>query len=57
LNNKKKKTLYPFQVLHIINEVLEPVRSNSADTPIYNPNAFQFLNQSENLNLGDHRVR
>ncbi|XP_072764696.1 fasciclin-1 isoform X3 [Anoplolepis gracilipes] len=45
------------QVLHIINEVLEPVRSNSAETPIYNPNAFQFLNQSENLNLGDHRVR
>ncbi|XP_025990127.1 fasciclin-1 isoform X2 [Solenopsis invicta] len=45
------------QVLHIINEVLEPVRSNSAETSIYNPNAFQFLNQSENLNLGDHRVR
>ncbi|KMQ94714.1 fasciclin-1 isoform x2, partial [Lasius niger] len=44
-------------VLHIINEVLEPVRSNSAESPIYNPNAFQFLNQSENLNLGDHRVR
>lgn len=45
------------QVLHIINEVLEPVRSHSVESPIYNPNAFQFLNQSENLNLGDHRVR
>ncbi|KAH0947978.1 hypothetical protein HN011_007457, partial [Eciton burchellii] len=45
------------QVLHIINEVLEPVRSSSVETPVYNPNAFQFLNQSENLNLGDHRVR
>ncbi|XP_029155310.1 fasciclin-1 isoform X2 [Nylanderia fulva] len=45
------------QVLHIINEVLEPVRSNSAESPIYNPNAFIFLNQSENLNLGDHRIR
>ncbi|XP_011641357.1 fasciclin-1 isoform X2 [Pogonomyrmex barbatus] len=45
------------QVLHIINEVLEPVRSNSAESPIYNPNAFQFLNQSENLNLGIYRVR
>lgn len=45
------------QVLHIINEVLEPVRSNSVESPVYNPNAFQFLNQSENLNLGDHRVR
>ncbi|KAG5346384.1 FAS1 protein, partial [Acromyrmex charruanus] len=44
-------------VLHIINEVLEPVRSNSMESPVYNPNAFQFLNQSENLNLGDHRVR
>ncbi|XP_017877413.1 fasciclin-1 isoform X3 [Ceratina calcarata] len=45
------------QVLHIINEVLEPVRSKSAEMPIYNPNAFDFLNQSENLDLGIHRVR
>ncbi|XP_076544328.1 fasciclin 1 Fas1 domain-containing isoform X4 [Osmia lignaria lignaria] len=45
------------QVLHIINEVLEPVRVNSAEMPIYNPNAFEFLNQSENLDLGVHRVR
>ncbi|XP_053973898.1 fasciclin-1 isoform X2 [Hylaeus volcanicus] len=45
------------QVLHIINEVLEPVRPNSAEIPIYSPNAFEFLNQSENLDLGSHRVR
>ena len=45
------------QVLHIINEVLEPVRSNSAEMPISSPNAFEFLNQSENLDLGVHRVR
>ncbi|KAK1134515.1 hypothetical protein K0M31_007296 [Melipona bicolor] len=45
------------EVLHIINEVLEPVRSNSAEMPIYSPNAFEFLNQSENLDLGVHRVR
>ncbi|XP_046142475.1 fasciclin-1 isoform X3 [Osmia bicornis bicornis] len=45
------------QILHIINEVLEPVRANSAEMPIYNPNAFEFLNQSENLDLGEHRVR
>ncbi|XP_015431057.1 PREDICTED: fasciclin-1 [Dufourea novaeangliae] len=45
------------QVLHIINEVLEPVRSNSAEMPISSPNAFEFLNQSENLELGVHRVR
>ncbi|XP_043251597.1 fasciclin-1 isoform X3 [Colletes gigas] len=45
------------QVLHIINEVLEPVRPNSAEMPIYSPNAFEFLNQSEHLDLGAHRVR
>lgn len=45
------------QVLHIINEVLEPVRSNSPEIPIYNPNAFEFLNQSEILDIGSHRVR
>ncbi|XP_076237842.1 fasciclin 1 Fas1 domain-containing isoform X2 [Calliopsis andreniformis] len=45
------------QVLHIINEVLEPVRSNSPEIPIYNPNAFEFLNQSEILDIGAHRVR
>ncbi|XP_046589461.1 fasciclin-1 isoform X2 [Neodiprion lecontei] len=45
------------QVLHIINEVLEPVRSNPTAQPIYNPDALQFLNQSENLNLGQHRIR
>ncbi|KAI4477421.1 hypothetical protein M0804_012807 [Polistes exclamans] len=45
------------QVLHVIDEVLEPVRSMSSESPIYNPDAFQFLNQSENLNMGNHRVR
>lgn len=45
------------QVLHIIDEVLEPVRSNPTAQAIYNPDAFQFLNQSENLDLGPHRVR
>nr|XP_012225913.1 PREDICTED: fasciclin-1 isoform X5 [Linepithema humile] len=45
------------QVLHIINEVLEPVYSTSVESPIYNPDALMFLNQSEHLNLGDHRVR
>lgn len=44
------------QVLHVINEVLEPVRSNSAKM-ISNPNAYEFLNQSEELQLGVHRVR
>nr|CAD7432009.1 unnamed protein product [Timema monikensis] len=46
------------QVLHVIDEVLEPVASFTKDTlQIYNPDAYQFLNQSENLNLESHRVR
>ncbi|KAL2748639.1 fasciclin-1 isoform X1 [Vespula maculifrons] len=44
-------------VLHVIDEVLEPVRSISPESPIYNPDAFQFINQSENFNMGNHRVR
>ncbi|XP_020288792.1 fasciclin-1 [Pseudomyrmex gracilis] len=45
------------QVLHVIDEVLEPVRFTNPEWAVYNPNAFEFLNQSENINLGDHRVR
>ncbi|XP_069675634.1 fasciclin-1 isoform X4 [Periplaneta americana] len=46
------------QVLHVIDQVLVPMRSANEDTPqIYNPDAFQFLNQSENLDFEDHRVR
>ncbi|XP_023702117.1 fasciclin-1 isoform X3 [Cryptotermes secundus] len=46
------------QVLHVIDQVLVPVRSANKDTvQIYNPDAFQFLNQSENLDLEHHRVR
>lgn len=46
------------QVLHIIDQVLVPVRSAKKDGwQIYNPDAFRFLNQSENLDLEQHRVR
>lgn len=46
------------QVLHQISEVLEPVVSiRSADTPIVNPNALQFLNNTAQLNLGSRRTR
>lgn len=46
------------QVLHVIDQVLVPVRSaKKENVQIYNPDAFGFLNQSENLDLGDHRVR
>jgi DNA-binding winged helix-turn-helix (wHTH) protein len=44
-------------VLHKISEVLEPVQPLRSSEIIYNPNAFQFLNQSENLKLENHRVR
>ncbi|KAK6617553.1 hypothetical protein RUM44_005141 [Polyplax serrata] len=51
-NQRKKK-----QVLHMIDEVLEPVISTNPSVPLYNPDAYQFLNQSENIGLGKHRIR
>jgi hypothetical protein len=46
------------QVLHVIDKVLVPVRSANKDTaPIYNPDAFRFLNQSEKLDIEHHRLR
>ncbi|XP_046682361.1 fasciclin-1 isoform X3 [Homalodisca vitripennis] len=45
------------QVLHIIEDVLEPVRSTNPDAPLYNPDAWTFLNQSENIELDSHRIR
>lgn len=51
--SEKKK-----QVLHILEGVLEPVRATSgSDGLVYNPNAYQFLNNSENFDLENHRVR
>lgn len=46
------------QILHKISEVLEPVVSiHSADPPVVNPNALQFLNYTDQLNLGSRRTR
>ncbi|KAK0161204.1 hypothetical protein PV327_009699 [Microctonus hyperodae] len=45
------------QVLHRISEVLVPVLSNSQELLIYNPNAFQFINHSDSLNIGIYRTR
>ncbi|XP_051171468.1 fasciclin-1 isoform X2 [Leptopilina boulardi] len=46
------------QILHKISEVLEPVVSiKSADPPIVNPDALQFLNNTAQLNLGSRRTR
>ncbi|KAK0079744.1 hypothetical protein PV325_000870, partial [Microctonus aethiopoides] len=44
-------------VLHQISEVLVPVLSNSNELLIYNPNAFQFINHSDSLNIGKYRTR
>lgn len=52
-NQKGKK-----QVLHVIDEVLEPaLPSPTSTTPIYGPNAYQLVNRSETIDLGQHRVR
>jgi len=53
MNNQDK-----LQVLHVIDQVLVPVKSAKEDNvQIYNPDAFRFLNQSEYLDLDHHRVR
>lgn len=44
------------QVLHIIEEVLEPIITQS-DAGFYNPDAFQFLNYTESINNLDFTVR
>jgi hypothetical protein len=55
---RQKNNLDKVQLLHVIDQVLVPVRSAKKDNvQIYNPDAFQFLNQSENLDLEQHRVR
>lgn len=47
-----------FQVLHKIDEVLLPVMSpKTAANPLYNPNAWDFIEQYESLNINPHRVR
>lgn len=47
------------QVLHVIDDVLVPVTSRtvSDSSNLFNPNAFDFLNQSEDLDIGKHRIR
>jgi fasciclin 1 len=47
-----------FQVLHILDDVLSPLTVNpSSSVELDNPDAFQFLINSESLNIGHHRVR
>ncbi|XP_030371302.1 fasciclin-1 isoform X3 [Scaptodrosophila lebanonensis] len=47
------------QVMHIIDEVLEPLTTLPTAKPdaITNPDAYQFLQQADLLNIGDNRVR
>ncbi|XP_049869898.1 fasciclin-1 isoform X1 [Pectinophora gossypiella] len=48
------------QVLHVIDQVLQPLQphvSGSTSNPVYNPNAYQFLEHSDLFNIGVHRLR
>ncbi|KAI8122940.1 Fasciclin-1 [Lucilia cuprina] len=46
------------QVMHIIDEVLVPLTSlPTSKTEITNPDAFQFLQQADLLNIGENRLR
>ncbi|XP_014367289.1 fasciclin-1 isoform X2 [Papilio machaon] len=48
------------QVLHVIDQVLQPLQPlgpMSTTTPVYNPNAYQFLEHSDVFNIGQHRLR
>ncbi|XP_034949824.1 fasciclin-1 isoform X2 [Chelonus insularis] len=45
------------QVLHKISEVLEPILPNSPESLVSYPNAFEFLNTSDSLDLGTYRLR
>ncbi|KAH8306310.1 hypothetical protein KR018_007383 [Drosophila ironensis] len=46
------------QVMHIIDEVLEPLTAKSGDSDtIINPDALKFLQQAEQLNLDNFNVR
>ncbi|XP_073819009.1 fasciclin 1 Fas1 domain-containing isoform X2 [Musca autumnalis] len=52
-NNEGKR-----QVMHIIDEVLVPLTPlPNTKTEITNPDAFQFLQQSDLLDIGDNRLR
>ncbi|XP_014254837.2 fasciclin-1 isoform X4 [Cimex lectularius] len=45
------------QVLHVIEKLLEPVRFISPETTKYNPTAYDFLEGSEDVRLGNIRLR
>ncbi|XP_038220115.1 fasciclin-1 isoform X2 [Zerene cesonia] len=48
------------QVLHVIDQVLQPLLPHgpsSIGSPVYNPNAYQFLEHSDVFDIGQHRLR
>lgn len=48
------------QVLHVIDQVLQPLQPHGSTTissPVYNPNAYHFLEHSDLFNIGQHRLR
>ncbi|XP_052749257.1 fasciclin-1 [Galleria mellonella] len=48
------------QVLHVIDQVLQPLQPHgpgSSSSSVYNPNAYQFLEHSDEFNIGQHRLR
>ncbi|XP_035438611.2 fasciclin-1 isoform X2 [Spodoptera frugiperda] len=48
------------QVLHVIDQVLLPLQphgSSSISSPVYNPNAYHFLEHSDLFNIGQYRLR
>ncbi|CAH2105723.1 unnamed protein product [Euphydryas editha] len=48
------------QVLHVIDQVLQPLLPlgpSSVSSPVYNPNAYQFLEHSDVFNIDQHRLR
>ncbi|XP_047525630.1 fasciclin-1 isoform X3 [Pieris napi] len=48
------------QVLHVIDQVLRPLLPHgpsSIGSPVYNPNAYQFLEHSDVFDISQHRLR
>ncbi|XP_028175728.1 fasciclin-1 [Ostrinia nubilalis] len=48
------------QVLHVIDQVLQPLQPHgpgASTSMVYNPNAYQFLEHSDEFNIGQHRLR
>ncbi|XP_065087061.1 fasciclin-1 isoform X2 [Ochlerotatus camptorhynchus] len=46
------------QVLHIIDDVLTPLTVNpSTSFEVFNPDAYQFIQHAENMDISQHRIR